>query len=251
MRISANLGFLFTELPLPEAIAAAAAAGFDAVECHWPYAVPAGLVAQALRDSGLPMLSLNTRPGGAGEFGLMALPGREAEARAALLEAFDYATAIGVPMVHAMAGIAQGPAAEAAFRANLTWAAPLAAARGLQLLIEPINPHDVPGYFLHSTTQALALLAALAEPCLRLLFDAYHVARGGEDALALLPQVLPYLGHAQIARVPDRGAPEGGALDIPALLRALRALGYTGAVGAEYRPDVSDDFGWLPGLRAL
>ncbi|MGO4854705.1 hydroxypyruvate isomerase family protein [Phaeovulum sp. W22_SRMD_FR3] len=251
MRISANLGFLFTDLPLPEAIGAAAAAGFDAVECHFPYDVPAGHVAQALRDSGLPMLALNTRPGRAGAFGLLALPGREDEAQAALQEAFDYATAVGAPMVHAMAGIAQGPAARATFHANLAWAAPRAAARGLQILIEPINAQDVPGYFLNTTAQALGVLDALAEPALRLMFDLYHVARTGEDAVALLPQVLPYLGHVQIARAPDRGVPVGGDVDIPAVLRALRGQGYAGAVGAEYRPGPGEGFGWLSALRAL
>jgi hydroxypyruvate isomerase len=40
-RFSANLGFLFTDRPELERVAAAAAAGFKAVEMHWPYQVPA------------------------------------------------------------------------------------------------------------------------------------------------------------------------------------------------------------------
>ena len=251
VRISANLGFLFTDRPLPEAIHAAAAAGFDAVECHFPYDVPASAVARALRESGLPMLSLNTRPGDGGAFGLLALPERQAEARAALREALDYAAAIQAPMVHAMAGIARGPEAAACFRRNLLWAAPQAAACGVQLLIEPINQIDVPGYFLHSTAQALALLESLNAPALRLMFDLYHVARTGEDARALVPRVLPYLGHVQIARVPDRTEPEADDPGVKAVLGALLAGGYRGAVGAEYRPARPGDFGWLPALRAL
>ena len=135
MRFSANLGFLWADRPLAEAIRAARAAGFDAVECHWPYDTPPAEVSAALRDTGLEMLGLNTLRGRPGENGLSALPGREAEAREAIDRALDYAAAIGCGAVHVMAGLAQGPEAEAAFRANLDHACARAAAQGATVLI--------------------------------------------------------------------------------------------------------------------
>ena len=76
MRFSANLGFLWQDRPLPEAIHAAHAAGFDAVECHWPYDTPAQATRAALEETGLPLPGLNTVRGEPGENGLCALPGR-------------------------------------------------------------------------------------------------------------------------------------------------------------------------------
>lgn len=131
-RFSANLGFLWTDRALPDAIRAAHAAGFDAVECHWPYDIAADDVAAALAETGLPMLGLNTRRGdvAAGENGLAALPGRVDEARAAIDEALAYADAIGAGAVHVMAGKAEGPEARAVFAQNLHYACARAAKGG-------------------------------------------------------------------------------------------------------------------------
>lgn len=250
MRVSANLGFLFTELPLPGAIRAAARAGFDAVECHFPYATPPGQVRAALSATGLPMLSLNTRPGDAGAFGLAALPGREPEARAAIAEAVDYATAIGARAVHVMAGITDHPRAEETFRANLAHACDLAATARLTVLIEPINRFDVPGYHLSRMDAAAATLAALGRENLRLMFDCYHVARTEGDPLPIFARHRARIGHVQIAGVPDRGRPDRGTLDYA---RLLPATGWAGHVGAEYRPDGATEasLGWLAPFRAL
>ena len=236
MRFSANLGFLWTELPLPAAIRAAAAAGFDAVECHWPYDVPAAEIRAALVDTGLPMLAINTRRGdvAAGELGLAALPGREAEARAAIDEALAYARAIGAGAVHVMAGRAEGPAAEAAFLSNLAHAA--ARAEGIGILIEPLNHHDAPGYFLSRSDQAADLIARLGHPAVRLMFDCYHVQIMEGDVSRRLARHLPIIGHVQIAAVPDRGAPDHGELEHGHVLGLLAALGWTCPIGAEYRP---------------
>jgi hydroxypyruvate isomerase len=250
MRFSANLGFLFTEVGLPEAVRAAARAGFDAVECHFPYATPPGDVRAALDGTGLPMLSLNTRPGAPGEFGLAALPGREQEARAAIAEAVDYAQAIGARAVHVMAGITDAPGAEATFRANLAHACDLAEAAGLTVLIEPLNPVDVPGYHLSRMDAAAATLAALDRAALRLMFDCYHVARTEGDPLPVFARHRAQIGHVQIAGVPDRGRPDRGTLDYA---RLLPATGWQGPVGAEYRPDgaTGESLGWLAPFRAL
>lgn len=250
-RISANLGFLWADRPLPQAIRAAAAAGFDAVECHFPFSEDREAVLDALSETGLPMLGLNTRRGEPGESGLAALPGRERDARAAIDEALDWAAALGARHVHVMAGVAQGAEAEAAFRANLAWGAKRAAERGRILVIEPLNPHDAPGYFLRGTGQAAALLRELARPEVRLLFDCYHVQRTEGDLTSRLRRLLPFIGHVQIAGAPDRGRPDQGEIAYDRLIPALRALGYDGWIGAEYRPEGPEEesLGWLDALR--
>jgi hydroxypyruvate isomerase len=205
MRFSANLGFLWTELSLPEAIRAAGAAGFDAVECHWPFATDPGLVRDALAEAGLPMVALNTRPGdrARGEFGLAALAGREAEARAAIAEAVAYANAVGAGAVHVMGGVAEGPEAERVFVENLGFAG--AEAGALTVLIEPINHVDVPGYFLGSVDRALDVLDKVAAPNLKLMVDCYHLARMGHDVAEEVVRLMPHTGHVQIAGHPGTG----------------------------------------------
>jgi len=255
MRYSANLGFLFTDLPLPQAIHAAKDAGFDAVECHFPYDVPAADVATALQETGLVMLGLNTWPGdkAAGDFGLAALTGREDEARAAIAQALDYAIATGTKAVHVMAGRTDGgKRAEATFRANLAHACDLAAAHGITILIEPINTRDVQGYHLSRTDHAQQIIAALGKPNLKLMFDCYHMQIMQGDLATHLRALLPVIGHVQIAAVPDRGEPDQGEVDYRWLLAHLGALGYSGFVGAEYRPRAGtlSGLGWLNRFRA-
>jgi hydroxypyruvate isomerase len=255
MRYSANLGFLFTDLPLPQAIHAAKDAGFDAVECHFPYDVPAADVATALQETGLAMLGLNTWPGdkAAGDFGLAALTGREDQARAAIAQALDYAIATGTKAVHVMAGRTDGgKRAEATFRANLAHACDLAAAHGITILIEPINTRDVQGYHLSRTDHAQQIIAALGKPNLKLMFDCYHMQIMQGDLATHLRALLPVIGHVQIAAVPDRGEPDQGEVDYRWLMAHLGALGYSGFVGAEYRPRAGtlSGLGWLNRFRA-
>jgi hydroxypyruvate isomerase len=247
VRFSANLGFLWTDRSLPEAIRAAKAAGFDAVECHWPYGVPAPEVKAALDETGLPMLGLNTSRGnvGAGENGLSALPGREAEARAAIDEALAYAGATGTRAVHVMAGYSGGPRAHASFCENLHYACERA--ERITILIEPLNHYDAPGYFLSTSAQAAAIIRELALPNLRLMFDCYHLQIMEGDLTRRLASLLPLIGHIQIAAVPDRGPPDHGELDYGHMLRHIRSLGWQAPVGAEYRPgeDTDGTPGWL------
>lgn len=252
-RFSANLGFLWAELPLPDAIRAAAAAGFDAVECHWPYDHPPDTVAQALRDTGLPMLGLNTLRGRPGENGLAALPGREAEARAAIDRAIAYAAAIGCGAVHVMAGFAEGAQAGAVFRANLDHACRMAAPHGITILIEPLNHHDAPGYFLRHADQAAAIIEAAGHGNLRLMFDCYHLQIMDGDLTRRLRQLAPLIGHIQIASVPDRGAPDHGELDYRHICAAIDAIGWDRPLGAEYKPSgpTGDSLDWLALLRSL
>lgn len=247
-RFSANLGLLWADLPLPDAIRAAAAAGFDAVECHWPYDQDPAAIRAALAETGLPMLGLNTRRGHAGEQGLAALPGREAEARAAIDQALDYAAAIDCGSVHVMAGLASGPAATACFHENLTYACDRAPDR--MILIEPLNNGDVPGYFLSHTDQAARIIAAVARPNLRLMFDCYHVGITEGDVGARLQALAPIIGHVQFAGAPDRGRPDRGGLDYRQIFALIDRIGWTRPLGAEYRPGgpVEPTLGWMRSL---
>ena len=249
MRFSANLGFLWTDRPLPDAIRAAHAAGFDAVECHWPYETPPAETRAALDDTGLAMLGLNTLRGKLGENGLSALPGRETAARAAIDRALDYAAAIGCGAVHVMAGAASGDAAAEAFRANLDHAC--AQAGDTTILIEPLNHHDAPGYFIQTAESAAAIIQAIARPNLKLMFDCYHQQIMGGDLTRRLTAHLPLIGHVQIAAVPDRGPPDRGELDYRHMMAVLRDLGWDRPVGAEYKSALPTDqtLDWLPVLR--
>ncbi|MFN4171315.1 MAG: hydroxypyruvate isomerase family protein [Pseudorhodobacter sp.] len=254
MRFSANLGFLWSELALPEAIRAAKAAGFDAVECHWPYDTPASVVKAALAETGLAMLGLNTRRGDLSkkENGLAALPGREAEACAAIDEAMDYAAEIGAGAVHVMAGFASGPAARAAYVANLRHACARARDVGITVLIEPLNHYDAPGYFLSTTTQAQEIITEVGEPNLRLMFDCYHVQLMEGDLSHRIANLLPLIGHIQFASVPDRGPPDGGEVAYGHIFRLIDSLGWNKPLGAEYKPKgpTGPTLGWMAQFRS-
>ena len=248
-RFSANLGFLWSDLPLPDAIRAAASAGFDAVECHWPYDVPAEDVATALAETGLPMLGLNTRRGDldAGENGVAALPNREHDARAFIDEAITYAIDIKAPNIHVMAGFAAGQAAHDTFIANLDYACTAAAPHDITILIEPLNHYDAPGYFLNGTAQAKAIIDEVGASNLKLMFDCYHIQRLEGNLTNKLSDLLPIIGHVQFASVPDRGAPDQGEIYYPHIYAHLASIGYTAPLGAEYKPDGDTDssLGWL------
>ncbi|WP_375569048.1 TIM barrel protein [Ahrensia marina] len=254
MIFSANLGFLWTELSLPDAIRAAKRAGFDAVECHWPYDTPAEQVVQALSETGLAMLGLNTNRGntGAGDNGLSALPGREAEARAAIDQAIDYAHAIGAGKVHVMAGFASGPDAHATFVENLRYACAKAEQLDIGLLVEPLNRYDAPDYFLQTTEQAVAIIDEVSSDALHLMFDCYHVQLMEGDITNRLKSLMPRIGHIQFASVPDRGAPDHGEVDYGYIFKLLDTLGYRKPLGAEYKPggDTDATLGWLRSVKA-
>ena len=248
-RFSANLGFLWADNPLPDAIRAAKAAGFSAVECHYPYEVPPDSMRAALEETGLPMLGLNTARGDveAGDNGLAAVPGREGEAQEAIWQAIEYGSEIGAEAVHVMAGKADGETARGVFVKNLCTAAELAAAQGMTILIEPLNRHDAPGYFLRTTDQTRAIIEDVGAPNLKLMFDCYHVGRSEGDVTTRLHDLLPIIGHIQFASVPDRGAPDGGELNYRAVFSAIDDLGWTRPIGAEYRPagDTDRTLDWM------
>ncbi len=253
LSFSANLGFLWTELSLPDAVHAAKRAGFTAVELHWPYATDAMEMKQALAETGLPVLGLNTSRGNLenGDFGLSALPGREQDAREAIDQALAYAEEIGASAVHVMAGKTDAPEARETFIANLRYAADQAAPSGITILIEPINRHDAPGYFLSDNATASAIIAEAGRANIRIMFDCYHVGRAGKPVLEEFEAHKDRIGHVQFAAVPDRGEPDSGEIDFACLLPKLAEGGYRGHFGAEYRPRSTTEagLGWLAAWR--
>lgn len=252
-RFAANVSTLFAEHAYLDRFRAAAAAGFRAVECQDPYPWPAHEIARRLSENGLAQVLINAPAGDrqAGEKGLAAVPGREQDFRAGFARALDYAEVLGCPRVHALAGApppATDPArAMATYVENLRFAADAARPHGIEVLIEPINRVDVPGYFLDGTAKALAVLAAVERPNLRLQYDVYHAHVIGEDPAAGLGACLPRVAHVQVSGFPGRHEPWPGAIDFASVFRLLDQLGYQGWVGCEYWPRAAtlDGLGWI------
>lgn len=240
-RLAANLAYLFTERPFMERFGAAAAAGFTAVELQLPYDHAPSAVRAELEKHGLTMLGLNTAPGNteAGEFGLACVPGREAEFAILFRKALDYVVAIGGRQIHVLAGKLppeQRPAGETVFIRNLMSAADLAAENNITLLIEPINAHDRPGYYLNRVEHAADLIAKAERGNIRIQFDFYHVQIAGGDLTRRFEAHLPVIGHVQVGAVPSRHEPDEGEVNYPDIFAMLDRSGYRGFVGAEYRP---------------
>lgn len=252
--LAANLSFLYQDLPPDERWAAARADGFLACEILFPYAEPAAELAARLQGLGLHLALFNAPAGDwtAGDRGLACLPGRQAEFRTGLLRALDYASATGTQRLHVMAGVPPASVSCEAARDNyldqLRWAAEQLGPGDLRLCIEPINPLDMPGYFLQTQAQAHALLDQLNDPRVLLQFDAYHCQRREGEVLNKLRLAFERgrLGHVQVAGAPDRQEPDRGELRVEALLQALDNWGYGGHVGCEYRPAAGtrDGLGW-------
>jgi hydroxypyruvate isomerase len=239
-RFAANLTMMFNEWPFLDRFAAAADAGFDAVEFLFPYAFAPDDIAERLARHNLTQALFNCPPGDwdAGERGFAALPGRRAAFEASIDQALVYARATGVGRLHMMAGIApsQDPDALTAFESAVRFAADRAGDNGLDIVIEPINPRDVPGYFLNNFDVAAALIRRLALPNLKLQFDIYHRQIIHGDVIRGLESMMPIIGHIQVASVPERHEPGTGELDDARVFGVLDRLGYAGFVGCEYRP---------------
>ncbi len=255
-RFAANLSFLYREYAFLDRFAAAAHDGFGAVEFAFGYEHDRHEIAARLSHTGLTQVLINAPPGNlqGGERGLAGLPGREAEFRRSLLEqALPYAQALRSPRIHVMAGVrpdgAERQACRATFIANLAWATAQAASAGVELLIEPINPRDIPGYLLTRQDETHAIVAEVGAPNLKVQMDLYHCQIVEGDVAMKLRQYLPTsrVGHLQIAGVPDRHEPDRGELHHPYLFALIDELGYNGHIGCEYRPaaGTSAGLGWI------
>ncbi|MGO9171503.1 MAG: 2-oxo-tetronate isomerase [Rhodomicrobium sp.] len=239
-QFAANLTTMFNEWPFPERFGAAADAGFKAVEFLFPYDYPPGAIAGQLQRHSLTLALFNLPPGdwGSGERGLAALPSRFDELKASIDRALAYAEATGAKRLHLMAGLASrhDPAAEASYQRAVVYAAERLAGNGIDLLLEPINARDMPGYFLNDFAYAEGLIAGLGLPNVKLQFDIYHRQILHGDVTMALRAMLPIVGHVQIASVPSRQEPDGEELNYPYLFAELDRLGYDGFVGCEYNP---------------
>ncbi|UXJ51400.1 hydroxypyruvate isomerase family protein [Pseudomonas citronellolis] len=257
MPICANLSLLFTELPLIERVRAAAEAGFAGVEIQFPYEVPAAQLQAELQRSGMPLVLFNLPAGDLmqGGAGLAAVPGREAQFAAGLRQALEYAEVARPQKINVLAGrLAEGverEQAQALLAEHLRQTAEAFAGRGIAVLMEAINLHDMPGFLLNTPQHLLDMLARVGHPNLAAQLDFYHMARMGLDLADCVRQLQGHIGHVQFADAPGRGEPGSGELDFEPALAALRAQGYAGWLGAEYRPAgaTSAGLGWLPAWR--
>jgi len=256
LRFAANLTTMYGEHPFPSRFGAAANDGFTAVEYLFPYEYPAQQLAVWLQAHGLVQVLLNAPPGNwaAGDRGLACLPGREAEFRAAVQTALEYAQTLSCPRVHVMSGVqphgVERVVLRQTFIANLAWAAELASSAGTELLIEPINPRDMPGYFLNRQDEAHAIVAEIASPMLKVQMDLYHCQIVEGDVSMKLRKYLSgqkTVGHIQIASVPERNEPDRGELNYDHVLGLIDELGFDGWIGCEYRPraGTSEGLTWL------
>ena len=255
-QFAANLSMLYQEHAFLDRFEAAARDGFTAVEHRLRYAFAKDDIAARLEAHGLQQVLFNAPPGDwdAGERGLACLPGREDEFRAGIATALEYALALHCPRIHVMAGLLPKGATHAAhyptYLRNLHWAAQEAAKVGRDILIEPINTRDIPGFYLNRQDVAHQVLADVGAPNLKVQMDLYHCQIVEGDLAMKLRHYLPTgrVGHLQIAGVPQRHEPDLGEINHAYLFALLDELGYEGWVGCEYRPADKQPGGTTAGL---
>lgn len=256
-RFAANLTMLFNELEFLDRFAAASQAGFEGVEFMFPYAYSVDEIAKRLTGSGT-RLVLHNLPAGnwaAGERGIACLPGREDEFRSGIDQAIQYAKALGCPRVNCLAGIeprgSDPSELYATFVENLRFAAELLAGSGINLLIEPINTRDIPGFFLHSTRQARAVLLDVNSSNLKIQYDVYHMQIMEGDLAMTIQSNLDSIGHIQIADNPGRNEPGTGEINFNFLFGFLDTIGYGGWIGCEYKPKTAtvEGLAWFDKFR--
>jgi hydroxypyruvate isomerase len=256
-RFAANLSMMFTEVDFLDRFALAARAGFGGVEFLFPYDFEAEDIKARLDANKLEMVLFNLPPGdwGAGERGIACLPDRTAEFRDGVAKGLAYAKMLGVKQLHCMAGKAPAGAADADLRrtfvANLKHAAAECAKAGLGVLVEPINHHDIPGYYLHGSAMAISILDEVGAGNVRLQYDIYHMQRTEGELAATMQRLLPRIGHMQLADNPGRNEPGTGEINYPFLFAHIDKIGYRGWVGCEYKPATTTEAGlsWFARAR--
>ena len=256
-RFAANLSMLFTEVPFLERFERAAKAGFSTVELQFPYEAPAAVVRDRLLANRLTMV-LHNLPAGdwqGGERGIACHPARVDEFRAGVARGIEYATTLGVPLLNCLAGIAPAGVSDTDLRrtfvGNVRYAARALQAQGLRLVIEPINRHDVPGFWLHTPSLGLSVLDEVNEANALLQYDIYHAQRSEGELAATLQIHLARIGHIQVADNPGRHEPHTGEINYTFLFAHLDRIGYRGHIGCEYAPANGTEagLGWLETAR--
>jgi hydroxypyruvate isomerase len=256
-KFSANLSMLFTERSFLDRFAAAARAGFRGVEFLSPYETPVEELAQRLRDNRLALALFNLPMGDRtrGERGVACLPDRVDEFREGVARAIAYARALGCPTVNCLAGIPSPKTkmieARRTLIENLRYAGDRCAESGVQMVMEPLNRYDAPGYFVTHSGRALDLIDETGSNNVKLQYDVYHMQRMEGELAATIERLLPRIGHIQIAGNPGRHEPSVGEINFRYLVDRLDALGYEGWVGAEYHPRgrTEDGLGWFTSYR--
>jgi hydroxypyruvate isomerase len=253
VKFAANLTMLFTELPFMDRFEAAHKAGFTHVEFLFPYAFEADEILEKLEKYNLKVVLFNMPPGDweAGERGFAAIPGREEEFRASVDLGLHYARKLGCKQIHAMSGI-KDPSSSyekhvETFTDNFRYAADASEKDGITVLVEPLNPRNMPGYFVAHQREAAELIAKLGRPNVKLQFDTYHAQIVDGDLTTLIRDLAPVIGHIQIASVPDRNEPVDGEINYPYIFKLLDEVGYEGWIGCEYNPKgkTKDGLGWV------
>ncbi len=254
---AANLSMMYNEHAFLDRFKAAADDGFTAVEFLFPYEFSATDIRGALDGADLRQVLFNAPPGNweEGERGTSSLPGRRQEFLDGVDKAIEYAKALNCPRVHLMAGLCpdatQRPERWAIYLENLASAAEKLGAAGLNGLLEPINPRDVPGFLLNTQADAIAAITEIGAPNLKVQMDLYHCQIVEGDVAMKIKTNLPYVDHFQIAGVPDRHEPDIGEVNYPFLFDLIDENGFKGSIGCEYRPrgETSAGLGWFAPYR--
>jgi hydroxypyruvate isomerase len=255
-RLSANLSIMFQEHAFIDRFAAAKRAGFDAVECWFPYEIPIPTLQKILADNALKLVGINSAPGNvaAGDWGIAIFPDRRKDFLATVDQAVEYAVALGVPCIHVLGGMMTADT----WTANTTYVSSLEAAlkriegKPVKLLIEPLNAVDRPGYIVSTSDRCAEIIKQIGHDQLRMMFDVYHVQISEGDLLRRLKRHFPLIGHIQIAGVPARNEPDEGEVNFRAIFQEIDALGWPGFVGCEYKPRTTTEagLGWRDKLLA-
>jgi hydroxypyruvate isomerase len=253
LKFAANLTMLFTEVPFMQRFRLAMAAGFNAVECQFPYDHDINDLKTQLRDNELKQVLFNLPAGdwAAGDRGIAAHPDRIAEFRSGIIKAREYAKSLGVSQLNCLAGKRVPQYSDSrqwsVLVENLRYAAKAFQQCGIKLLIEPINHFDVPDFFLNRMDQAVGLVEAVDMPNISIQYDIYHAWREGEDIVDILRKNIDRISHFQVADDPGRHEPGTGDINYRQILREIDETGYEGYIGLEYIPVVDSrfSFNWL------
>ena len=255
-KFAANLTMLFNEHEFLDRFEAAAKAGFKAVEFLFPYAYPVTELQQRLKAHNLKLVLHNLPAGNweGGDRGIACDPARVDEFRAGVARGIEYGTALGVPHLNCLAGKAPAGVDAATLRstfvANLRYAAAELKKAGLNLLIEPINRFDIPGFYLNTTAQAVSILDEVGADNAYVQYDIYHAQRMEGELANTMSAQLARIGHIQLADNPGRNEPGTGEINYAFLFKHLDRIGYQGWIGCEYKPAArtEDGLGWIQAL---
>lgn len=248
-KFAANLTMMFNEVPFLERFEAAAKAGFNYVEYLWPYDYPAETLKAKLDQFGLKQVLFNTSAGdiNKGEWGIAAIPGREADARRDIDQALAYAIALECPTVHIMAAVvpegADREAYKKTFIENILYAADKFKAHGINICLEALSPEVKPRYFLKSQFDTLEIVELVNKDNVFIQLDYFHAQNVDGNLARLTDKLKGKFAHVQIASVPDRHEPDEGEINYSFIFNKLGEIGYQGYIGCEYKPRADTNAG--------